>query len=241
MATTVQNVVNWALQDLNVIGAEETATGADSAAGLDRLNRLLDQWAAERLMMYTVTRTIWTIDTSTSYTVGSGADIDVARPIHLESVHYQDTSVSPTYERQMNPLTEDAWEAIPQRTLTGVYPTSWYYNPTYANATLHLWPVPTSSSLEGVMYAWAQVAEYDALTDTVALPPGYRRLIITNLAVELSAAFGRQPSPATVAAASDSLATVKRTNKRLMDLSIDTGALVQGRDRQYWYDIRIGP
>ena len=91
------------------------------------------------------------------------------------------------------------------------------------------------------MYAWAQVAEYAALTSTVALPPGYRRMIITNLALELAPAFDKQPSPATIAAASDSIAAVKRGNKRLMDLSIDQGALVQGRNRQYWYDIRIGP
>jgi hypothetical protein len=40
--------------------------------------------------------------------------------------------------------------------------------------------------------------------------------------------------------AADSKAVVKRAAKRLMDLSIDAAALVQGRNRLWSYDIRTG-
>ncbi len=52
-------------------------------------------------------------------------------------------------------------------------------------------------------------------------------------------AFNAVPSPALLQSAIESKATLKRTNTRLLDLSVDRGALVQARGPIY--DIYAGP
>jgi hypothetical protein len=243
MAThTVRDLVESALGELGVLASGETATDADAKAGLAAMNDLLDQWALEKLEIYTITRTIWTLVSGTQdYTVGTGGTVNIARPVYIDHVNFQDTSGTDDLELQMSPLTEDAWSRIPIKTLTSVMPTSWYYNPTYPLATLSLWPIPTSSTLEGVIYAPTAVTEFSTINDSVTLPPGYRRMLIKNVALDLAPSFERQPSPGLEEDARESKAAVKRANIRLMDMSVEAAALVQGRGQRYTYNILTGP
>lgn len=239
---TVRDVVTGSLQEIGVIAAGETASDADAAIGLRALNDLVDQYAAERLQIYALVRTTWTIAASTqTYTIGPGGDVDIARPMYIDHVNFQNTSPSKPLEYQLNRLTEDAWSRVPIKTLTSPFPTSWYPSRAYPLDVLSFWPVPTSSSLEGVIYAPTAVAEFSALSMAVALPPGYRRMLIKNLAADLCPSFERQATPMLIAQAADAKSTVKRSNKRLMDMNIDTAALIQGRDGRHLYDINSGP
>jgi hypothetical protein len=240
---TVLDLVTASLQHLGVLQAGETPSSEDAAFALSRLNELLDQWATERLTIYQITRTTWTITSGDgSYTVGAGGDVNVARPIYLDHVNYiQDTTATTPLELQLQPLDPDAYSKIPQKTLTAVYPTCWYYNPTYPLGTLELWPVPTSAVLQGVLYHPTAVTQFAAIATTVTLPPGYFRCLVTNLGVEMAPAFGAPLNPVLIQAASDSKAAIKRANTRLMDLSVDAGALIQGRNRTFFYSIISGP
>jgi len=229
---TVQDLLTRALQDLKVYQAGEVLSADDAQLGLVTLNDWIDGLATDGLTVFTITRTTWTITNAASYTIGIGATISVARPTGPEAFHnigYQDTSISPTLETQQGPvLSEDAYAALPQKTLTNVYPRYWYYNPTFGATgfgTLSPWPVPTSSTLQGVIYVDTPVAEFAAITDTVSLPQGYRRFFRANLAKELAAAFDAQVSPDLQQAAMESRANIKRANSRLIDLSTDAAAL----------------
>jgi hypothetical protein len=242
MATTVRDIATSALQEIGVLASGETATAADAAAGLSTLNDLMDQWAAERLIIYTTTRTTWTIAASTqNYTLGTGGTINVARPVYIDHVNFIDTSPDTDVEYQLQPLTDDAWSRIPIKDLTSTFPTCWYYNPTFPLGTLQLWPIPTSSTLTGVLYAPQAVAEFADLDASVSLPPGYRRMLIKNVAVCLCPQYERDPRQDLKLDAIETKAVVKRSNKRLMDMTIEAGALVQGQNSRYTYDINTGP
>ena len=195
---------------------------------LEFLNSLRDQWAAERLQIYESTRTTATLTASqASFTLGSGGNIDIVRPVYLDHVHFQDTSVSPTEEYPLTPLTEDAYAAIPQKAQTATLPSSWYYNPRFATSRGTLWPfpIPTSSTLQWVIYAPTAVPSFAALTTSLSVPPGYERMIRSNLAMELAPAFGKQIEPWLREMALNSVAVVKRANMRMTDMSLDPGAL----------------
>ncbi len=242
MATTVRDVVTGALQEIGAIAAGEAASDADATIGLRVLNDLVDQYAAERLQIYGLVRTTWTIVANTqTYTIGSGGDIAIARPMYIDHVSFQDTSPTKPLEYQLNNLTEDAWTRVPIKTLTSPFPTSWYTSRAYPLDVLTLWPVPTDSNLQGVIYVPTAVTEFAALSTSVALPPGYRRMLIKNLAVDLCPPFERQATPILMFQAGDAKSTVKRSNTRLMDMSLDLAALVQGRDGRFIYDINSGP
>jgi len=75
----------------------------------------------------------------------------------------------------------------------------------------------------------------------VSLPPGYRRMLIKNTAVCLAASYERDPRKGLEDDARESVAVVKRANKRLMDMNIEAAALVQGQTQRFYYSILMGP
>lgn len=222
---TIGDEITAALQDLNLLAAGRTPAADDSALALSRVNDWIDGLATEPLTIHQITRSTWTITTASSYTVGTGATVSVARPDRasdITNIGYQDTSVSPTLETLFGRvLTEDEYEGIAQKGLTGVYPQAWYYSPTVATGTLKPWPVPTGSSLQGVIYTRTPLAEFTALTDTITLPRGYRRFFRTNLLIEMADAFNADVSPRQERLARESKSAIKRTNMRHQDLIPD--------------------
>lgn len=218
----VRAIVTAALRELGVLAAGEVATADEANSGLEELNRLVDQWAGEQLLIHRITRTTWTLVSGTQvYTVGAGGTVNVARPVFIDHVNFIDTSTDPDTEYQLTPLTDDAWAALAQKALTATKPSNWFYNPTFPTGTLTLWPTPTNSGLQGALYAPQQVAEFASLDEVISLPPGYRRMLVKNLARDLAPSFDRQIHPQLSEQAIESKATVKRNNYRLSDLSFD--------------------
>ena len=230
---TVSDACTQALQRIGVLAAEETATSADISTAFNVLNQLMDSWGAERLTIPFVQRTTWTIVSGTSvYTVGTGGAINVARPVSIDYASFVDSTPDPDLEMPLNLLTNQAWQAISLKALTSKYPQSAFYNPTYGTGTyllgtLTLYPVPTGTTLTGVIYAPLAIAQFSATSTTVSLPPGYQRFVVTNLALELAPLFGASPSQDLRDQANESKATIKRANITMRDLTIDSGALPQ--------------
>ena len=234
MAYTAADAIADAMSDLGILAAGETPAADDVVAGLRSLNRLVDGWAAERLLIYTVTRSTWTIVSNTAtYTVGPGGDINMARPVPINHVRYYDTAFTPLIERELSPLTDDAWALLKAKGQTNNIPTLYYYNSTYPLGTLTLWPIPQSTSLVGLVYAPEAVAEFTDPTTTIILPPGYRRMIVKNLAVELASSYGKEAGPSVQQAADESMAVVMRANKHIIDLSFPPDALVPSSKKFY--------
>jgi hypothetical protein len=234
----VLDLVTDALSDLGVLAASESATAADADSGLRALNRLVDQWAAERLAIYQSVRTTFAIAAATqTYLVGTGQVVNVARPVFLDQVRFSDSSTTPATEYPLDPLTDDAWAAVPQKTLTSPMPAFWHYKPSYPYGTLTLWPVPTATTLQGVLCAPQAVAEFSALSTEIALPPGYRRMLVKSLALDLAPSYGRQVNQALAIAAQDALAVVKRANRVVRELGFTADVLSPGWS---YFDINTG-
>lgn len=235
---TVDRLIARSLQRLGVLGASQTANAQQAQFALESLNNLIQGWSLDRLLTFTITRTTWTLASGTaSYTVGTGGTVNVARPSTMNmqgcNVQYIDTNTTPNIELTLAMLTDDAYQAIPQKTYQATYPTGWYYNPTYTSSaapygTLTFWPVPNVGYLTGVMYSPVAASEV-TLTQTLALPPGYQRFYETNLALDLADVF---PAPEAVVQriavkARESRADIEKVNTRLQDLSVDLGLAPQ--------------
>lgn len=235
---TVSDLVSNALIDIGVLGQGQTAGGSTANFALGKLNRLIDSWKNNRLLVFTITRVTWTISSGTAtYTVGSSATINIARPPTMNmqgcSVAFIDTASQATTEMPLEMATDDIYQAIQNKSQSGTYPTTWYYNPTYTSTaspygTLSLWPVPSSTTLTGVLYAPVAAATV-ALADTLALPPGYERFYETNLGLELCTSY---PVSDTVYArlkrqADESQAELEKVNTRLSDLMVDLALVPQ--------------
>lgn len=228
--TTVLDLIKGSLADIGVLQPGESAEAADAAIALDRLNDWIDGLKLEGLTVYTNSRATWSITSASSYTVGSGATVNIARPPSpndILAIGFQETSVSPAWERLVDLLDEGQYEAIVMKSMTSQYPLAWYYNPTYAAGfgALIPYPIPTSSTLLGVIYVPAPIDEYATTATVLALPPGYRRFLRSNLAVELAPAFDQPLTPQLIAAATSSKERIKASNYRMGELS--TGRLGQ--------------
>jgi len=155
--------------------------------------------------------------------------------VFVQDVRFQDTSQDPDLEMGLSMLTDQAYANIPQKALTGTFPTSVYYNPTFSTgfATLTFWPVPTSSTLQGVLYAPATLSQVSALSTTVLLQPGYQWFLQEQLAVFLAPEFGVPVSPELRESAREAKANIKRANIRIVEQATWVGNLLGGRYQPY--------
>lgn len=224
---TVNDLVTSALQRLGVLAEGEVANAAQANDGLVALNDLIDQWKAERLNIYQlVTTTFPIVPSQASYTVGTGGQINIDRPNFLDHVSFTDTTTTPNVYISVDPLTDDAWTSLAVPGMLGAIPRLYWWQTTYPLGKLWLWPIPTGTTLVGGVDVQSAISEFAALTTTVALPPGYRRMLRSNLALDLAADYGVQPSPSLIKAAQDSLAVVKRSNVKMMDVSFSADQLI---------------
>ncbi len=227
---TVLDAIKTAMKRIGALAAGETPTNEEAADGLARLNSLVESWHNERLLVYTTTRTTWTMVADTgSYTLGLGGDIAIDRPMFISQIRAIDTSQDPDVEIDLGRLlTDEEYAAIPDKDQTGTFPTCVYYNPTSPLGTVTFWPVPTSGALEGVIYAPAPVTGFASLYAIISLPPGYERALIANLATELAPEFGRPVTPELQRIADQSKAVIKIANYRPMHMASDDAIVWAG-------------
>ena len=234
---TARDVVTASLQELGVLAAGEVANAGEASDALTMLNRWLDQKAAERLQIYTVTRETWILVPGfATYSVGPGGAQNMVRPVFVNEIQVLDYSMDPHLELPLQLLTDAQYAAIPMKNFQSKYPQTAYYNPSYPLAEITFWPIPTSSTLFGVIYAATAVTQIATLDTVISMPPGYEIMLVKNLAIQLAPSYERQVSPLLVEQAREAIGIVKRSNKRLDDLVIDRGALVQG-NRWGFYNI----
>lgn len=225
--STVADIVRGALQALGVVAAGEVLSGADSGLGLELLNGLLGQFEAEQFLLPWRTRTTATLTANqSSFTVGAGGNIAIVRPVYFDQINYLDTSLDPDQEFPLVSLTDDAYASLAAKAQTANAPSHYYYNPTFTSArgTLIPYPIPTSATLQWVLYTQTAIARFTALTDSFSLPPAWERMLRTNLAAEC---IGPWKVPVTrdveyvIAAAEASKRAVMRSNMRMLDMSTD--------------------
>jgi hypothetical protein len=233
----VSDLLTAVLKRINVVQGGQVATGDDLRDGFDFANLWLDSMANERLMIPFITRTAFTLTTSKGtptnpYTVGLGGDINIAKPVFFEKLNYIDNSVTPANEIPIFMLTDQAYQGLVQKTLTSTYPIYGYYSPTYASGlgSLYVNPIPTSSTLTGVLYSPFAVQQFTSLTQTIVVPPGYKFFLQENLALFFSSTFRENlpADPGLVESARATKRNIKAMNLPMSDLAIDQGAMLPG-------------
>lgn len=221
---TALDLITLALQDLGVVAGGETVNANDASDALTRLNNMIAAWADERLTIYQITPTTFPLVANTqTYTVGSGATVNIPRPIWIHAAGLVLTSPSPDVEIPVTIITDSDWANISIKSLTSTYPTRLWYNYGFDSSgygTLYMWPVPTEVN-NFTIYVPTQLSTLAALSTTVSFPPGYAEALEYNLAARLSIPFGRPLTPDLDRQAKQSLARIKRANKRLEDLTVD--------------------
>ena len=205
MAFTVADLI---FQSAVMAGQADPRDGTlapeDSAYGFSKVNQLVDLLATERLAIYreqrvgpfSVTSGQGDITASSPITIGSGATWNTARPIYIDRAGVIYTAGSaPNPELPMHVFTTKEWAQMVVKGSTATLSRALIYDRNITSAgygNIYLYPVP-SASFQVVLYVPVAMTEFPNDADgnpdystAISLPPGYRAMLVSNLAVIMS-------------------------------------------------------
>jgi len=211
MTTTAGDQINGALRLIGQLAEGETPSAATSQDSLTALNQMIDSWGAEKLSTFTTQEQVFLWPPGAiSRTLGPTGDFVGDRPVLLDdATYFVDPANGISFGIKI--INQQQYDGIAVKTVTSTYPQVLWINTNYPNVDMHIYPVPTKV-LEWHFIAAAQLAQPATLATVLAFPPGYLRAFRYNLACEISAEFGVEPSPQVSRIAMTSKRNLKRIN-----------------------------
>lgn len=217
-APTALEIVTDSLELLQIYGAGDVISAADSGRMLSVLNDMLDSWSNLTLACFTILENSFPLVAGQqSYTIGPGGNINTTRPLKIldgpGTAYVQDFNGN-NYGVSVVP--RDQWNLYGNRSILiqSDFPDTLFYDPQFPLGIVNVLPVPT---INYTMFfdSYQQLADLATLTATLSLPPGYKRAIVTNLAVSAKPYFKTaQIDPLIVLEAKETFGNIKRTNLR---------------------------
>ena len=177
---------------------------------------MLDSWSNGGLASYVIEEASFTLQVGVSqYTIGSGGTINVQRPFDIVQAYIQDTGYN---NYVMNIRSRDWWNFIGNRgpTITSQIPTDMFYDPQFPLGVINIFPTP----LIGYQCFYDNTLNqttFTSLTTALAMPPGYERAYVSNLAMEMvllgfETTLDQKQLAMLAKVASDSYGNIKSTN-----------------------------
>lgn len=208
---TAGELINSALRLIGMLAEGETPSAETSQDALSALNQMIDSWSTERLSVYNTQDQVftWPADTITR-TLGATGDFVGNRPVLIEdSTYFRDPSTNVSFGIKL--INQQQYNGIAVKTVTSTYPQVMWVNMTFPDITMTIYPRPTRA-LEWHFVSVQELTQPANLATNIYLPPGYLRALKYNLASEMAAEFGVEPSPTVQRIAMAAKRNIKRIN-----------------------------
>lgn len=216
---------------LGVLATGEAPSAAEQQDAFTALNDMIDSMSNENLLIYNkVIETFTLVGGQAQYTMGipvspATADFTTSRPQKIEQATIKITGgPTPAIEVPMKILTQQEWADTALKATSSSIPMWLYHDGAYPLDNLYFWPVPTLA-YSVVLYSWKQLAEFATVNDTVALPPGYKKMLRYGLALELAPEFGKQPDEIIGLQFAEAKESIKRLNVKDHLMKTDAAVL----------------
>ena len=211
MSTTAGDQINGALRLIGQLAEGETPSASTSQDSLTALNQMIDSWGTEKLSTFTTQEQVFSwLPGFISRTLGPSGNFVCDRPVLLDdATYFVDPANGISFGIKI--INQQQYDGIAVKTVTSTYPQVLWINTNYPNVDLHVYPVPTKV-LEWHFISAAQLNQPATLATVIAFPPGYLRAFRYNLACEIAAEFGVEPSPQVSRIAMTSKRNLKRIN-----------------------------
>lgn len=229
--TTARDLIQGALERIQVYAPGEQASNPDFARGLSELNSMLDSWSNENLTCYSILQQTGTIIPGvTQYTIGPGGTFNMIRPLRIDSSPGAVYLIDNNGDKYLLDVREQFdFNMISEPNVNSDLPSILFYDPQFPLGIINIYPAP-NQSFPLYFDSYLQMADLGSLSAVLSLPPGYEKAIRDNLAIEISPYF-----PTAVVtdklenSARKSKANVKRTNIRLNISSYDQAIVAKPR------------
>lgn len=205
MTVTALDIITGASRLIGVTFVSETLPADDANDALLVLNDMLDSWSNDGLMTYSSALENFSLTGATSYTIGSGGTFNTTRPINILSAVVRLSNV----DYPLEIITQDQYQLeINNKSVTSSTPQYLTYDNAYPLGTIKMFPIPSSGS---TLYldSFKPLSNLTLLTTTVDLPPGWKRALKYNLAIELAPHYGVEPTATIVRNALRSMGAIK--------------------------------
>src|SRR5438128_4061620 len=240
-AIAALDLITDAFFELNVFMPGESIPNSDAQFGFRALNGMIGSWATQPLTIpatapHVLSWTTGRCGPTNPYTIGAGARYDIARPVNQNSISQAMLLlIDGATEIPLGLMTDQSYDQLPVKSLTGTQPSQAYYNPTFTSGlgALYASPVPSTKNTQLVLDVYHALTPCGNLTTPSQLPPGYADAITFGLARRLAMPYGRQVSEDLNYKAERALMLIKRSNLKMSDM---TNAFA----RQSRYDINSG-
>lgn len=234
-AASGRDIVTAALLEMGGIGIDETPDDAIMVFGLEKLNRILDNWNAESGAVFAEAFNTYTLTAAlTPHLIGpTGTWVVTQRPQEVVGAALV-LSATPDVERPIWPRDADWWQNQRVKSLSTSYPTDLYYEPDWPNGKLFFWPVPDAPA-DVVLRTRVLLAQL-TLNTAYALPPGYKDATVLTLAEDLCSPLGRQMPADLAFRASKSRGRVFNANAVTPRLATRDAGMPRGGNRGRTYN-----
>lgn len=221
---TALDLIAATMRTLGVLATGESPTSEEATEGLAALNRMLDSWSTEGLLVFAITEEapLTLTGGDATYTLGAAGDI-TTRPITIEKALIRDGST----DYPIRLLSLDEYARIPDKSVRSTHPDRLYDDGGYPQRTLTLYPVP-ASAVSLILWTKRALSQIATQGTSLSLPPGYERALVYNLAIDLAPEYGKPLREDVASIAVGSKADIKRANKKIQSLSCDAALLVRG-------------
>lgn len=208
---TAGELINGALRLIGMLAEGESPSPETSQDALTAFNEMVESWNTERLAVFSTQDQVFTWPSSTrSRTLGPTGDFVGQRPIELDdSTYFRDTLTNVSYGIKF--VNQQQYNGIAVKTVTSTYPQVMWFNMTYPDIEMYVYPVPLRD-LEFHFVSVEPLTQPASLTTDMLFPPGYKRCFRFNLACEIAAEAGVEPPPTVQRIAMASKRTLKRIN-----------------------------
>jgi hypothetical protein len=223
MATTALDLITLALKDIGALGIGQSISADDTADALATLNMMLGQWQGERLSVYHLVDTAIPSTGAQSYTVGTGGNFNIQRPIAINAAYARLNAGSATpidYPVTIIDARED-YARIALKALQS-FPSYAYYDPAYPLGNLIFYPVP-NNTFELHIVTMEALPQFATPATVINLPPEYMTAIRYNLAMFLAPSYQIDPQRTLIGLAVNAKRIVKRMNTSIQAMTMPRG------------------
>ena len=212
--TTAAVIISDALKEILVIGEGEQPSATMLSDGLRMLNRLLDTLSNDTDWAYYASMEQKALTGQQAMTIGPTGDIVATRPIKVETAVVDRNGI--TYPVKV--IDNEKYDDLTYKALAGANTQAVYYEATYPNGTLYLYPIASGCTLK--IRVLNSVKQFASTSVNIDMPEGYEDAIMLALAIRMAPSYGKQVNPDTKQAARRAMNAIKVTNQVIptMDL-----------------------
>lgn len=181
--STGHELIEAALRRIGRLGTGDSASAGELANGVLEFNRMLSNWSATVGPIYAeTTESLTWASGQASRTIGSGGNLDTARPIQILRAALTVSAI----DYDLDLITHQEYQAKQDKSTTSELPTQLAYNPSFASSrgALYMYPVP-SAAVTLLLTSKKPITDIVGAS-AVTFPPGYDDAFVLELTVRFA-------------------------------------------------------